>query len=209
MAFDTAFRDEFEALLRLRRDVRRFRPDPVDPALVARLIDLARYAPSVGLSEPWRFVSIEGAKARAEVLASFQRCNAEALADYSGARRALYARLKLEGLREAPVQFAAFADSAPEKGAGLGRRTMPETRAYSVVMAIHTIWLAARAEGLGLGWVSILEPEAVHAAAGAPENWQFIAYLCLGWPEEEADRPALERAGWERRTGRVPVRVVD
>lgn len=201
--FDTTFRDGFEALLRLRRDVRRFRTDPVDAGLLQQLVDLARFAPSVGLSEPWRFVPVEGAEAREAVIASFERCNAEALSDYGGDRRSLYARLKLEGLREAPVHLAVFADPQTEKGGGLGRRTMPEMLHYSVVMAIHTLWLAARTRGLGLGWVSILDPEEVKAAADAPSNWHLVAYLCLGWPEEEQDTPELERAGWEERSRRT------
>ncbi len=208
MTFDSTFQDGFEALLRARRDVRRFRTDPVDPARLQALIDLVRYAPSVGLSEPWRFVAIEGDVARARIRTSFERCNSEALNDYSGARRALYARLKLEGMKEAPVHLAVFSDTAPDKGGGLGRRTMPETLAYSVVMAIHTLWLAARAHGLGLGWVSILEPEEVHSVAEAPDHWQFVAYLCLGWPLDELDRPELEREGWESRSGHVPLRII-
>lgn len=206
MSFDSVFRKEFERLLRLRRDVRRFRLDPVDPALLQRVVDHARLAPSVGLSEPWRFISVDTSEARAAVIDTFERCNAEALAAYSGDRRARYARLKLEGLREAPVQLAVFADTGTDKGAGLGRRTMPEMAHYSVVMAIQTIWLAARAEGLGLGWVSILDPDIVSRAVGAPAEWDLVAYLCIGWPLEEQETPDLERAGWECRSSSVTIR---
>lgn len=199
MQFDDTFRDQFEALIKWRRDVRRFRPDPVDPALLDYLLGLADHAPSVGLSQPWRFVAVDGDGPRQQVVESFERCNAHALGAYDGEDKALYARLKLEGLREAPVQLAVFADEATAKGRGLGQQTMPETLRYSVVTAVHTFWLAARAAGLGVGWVSILEPEAVRAAAQAPESWTLVAYLCVGWPREEHADPELERAGWERR----------
>ena len=107
--------------------------------------------------------------------------------------------MKLEGLEQAPVHLAVCADEATAQGAGLGRRTMPETIRYSVVAAIQTLWLAARAEGLGVGWVSILDPEAARATLDLPEDWSFVAYLCLGWPEADNDVPELEREGWERR----------
>ena len=199
MQFDDSFRDQLEALFKWRRDVRRFRSDPVDPELLDYLLGLTDYAPSVGLSQPWRFVRVDDDAQRQGVIESFERCNARALGAYEGEKKALYARLKLEGLREAPVHLAVFADEATDKGKGLGQQTMPETLRYSVVTAVHTFWLAARAAGLGVGWVSILEPEAVRAAAQAPETWTLVAYLCVGWPREEHADPELERAGWERR----------
>ena len=198
-SFDKAFRAEFEELIKWRRDVRRFRTDRVDPGLIAHLLELAGHAPSVGLSQPWRFVQVGDKTARKAVIDTFERCNVEALADYEGGDKALYARLKLEGLREAPVQFAVFCDEETPKGKGLGRRTMPETLRYSVVTAVHTFWLAARVYGLGVGWVSILEPDAVRKALSAPESWTLVAYLCVGFPQEEHDDPELERAGWEAR----------
>ncbi|MGI9386838.1 MAG: 5,6-dimethylbenzimidazole synthase [Methyloligellaceae bacterium] len=199
MQFDATFREQFEELLKWRRDVRQFRADPVDPDLIAHLLTLTDYAPSVGLSQPWRFVAFDEEDQRRAVIESFERCNTEALAAYDDEHKSLYARLKLEGLREAPVQFAVFADEATRKGKGLGRQTMPEMLRYSVVAAINTFWLAARAAGLGVGWVSILEPEAVAQAADAPDSWTLIAYLCVGWPEEESLQPELEREGWEDR----------
>jgi 5,6-dimethylbenzimidazole synthase len=107
-------------------------------------------------------------------------------------------------MREAPVQLAVFCDEATEQGMGLGAATMPETRRYSVVAAITQMWLAARARGLGLGWVSILDAEALARALSVPGDWKLVAYLCLGWPAEESDIPELERAGWETRRG-LPV----
>ena len=123
----------------------------------------------------------------------------EALAGYDGEDAALYARLKLEGLTDAPEQLAVFCDPEPAEGRGLGRRTMPQTLDYSVVTAVHTLWLAARTRGLGVGWVSIIDPEAVVRALGVPPAWRLIAYLCIGWPQETSAEPELQRAGWERR----------
>ena len=199
-AFDVAFRARFAELIRLRRDVRRFRPDPVPEAILEEALQLAHLAPSVGFSQPWRFVLVEGAARRARVAASFERANAAALAATAPEDRRLYARLKLEGIREAPVQLAVFCDEETTTGRQLGARTMPETRAFSTVCAIHTLWLALRAHGVGMGWVSILEPEEVARICEAPAGWRFIAWLCIGWPEEpRSDTPELERAGWERR----------
>ena len=159
---------------------------------------MACLAPSVGLSQPWRFVTVEDRVCRAAIRANFVRCNAEALAHQAG-RAGHYAQLKLAGLDEAPCQLAVFAEPNPQQGDGLGRRTMPETTAYSAVLAIHTLWLAAYAAGLGLGWVSILEPAEVQRTLDVPVAWQFVAYLCLGTPMTEEDTPELERAGWEWR----------
>ncbi len=200
-AFRAPFRAELLRLLQWRRDVRRFRTDPVDDGLFQEVLDTACLAPSVGLSQPWRFVTVDDPGRRAAVRANFMRCNAAALAAQEGERAALYASLKLAGLDRAPRHLAVFAEKAPREGHGLGRVTMPEMTAYSAVIAVHTVWLCARAAGLGLGWVSILEPEAVSAALEVDPEWVFIAYLCLGYAEAADDRPALERAGWERRRG--------
>lgn len=197
--FDSAFRARLRDLLVWRRDVRRFRPDPLPDGTLERLVELACLAPSVGLSQPWRFVEVADPARRQAVRDNFEACNAEALADYTGERAGLYARLKLAGLDAAPLQLAAFADRSTAQGHGLGRRTMPEMIEYSVVTAIHTLWLAARAEGIGLGWVSILDPERIAAILDVPADWSFIGYLCLGYPQAEDDTPALERAGWEQR----------
>jgi 5,6-dimethylbenzimidazole synthase len=197
--FGEAFRDELRELIRWRRDVRRFRRDPLPPGAVERLIELASLAPSVGLSQPWRFVLVEDAARRAAVRANFERSNADALAAYAGERAQRYARLKLAGLDEAPVQLAVFADRGTAQGHGLGRRTMPEMAEYSAVMAVHTLWLVARAEGLGLGWVSILDPADVMRALDVPPEWIFLGYFCLGYPQAETLTPELEREGWEQR----------
>jgi len=198
--FDDAFFATLVELFRWRRDVRRFRPDPVPPVLVEELLHLADLAPSVGNAQPWRFVLVDDAALRRRVREHFLAVNARALAGYRGERAALYARLKLEGLDRAPVQIAVFCDETTKQGHGLGRPTMPETLVWSVVLAIGQLWLAARARGLGLGWVSILEPETVRALLAVPAGWRFVAWLCLGRPEEEHLDPELERAGWQTRT---------
>ena len=197
--FDEVFRETFRDLVLWRRDVRRFRRDPIDPRLMHSLLELASHAPSVGHCQPWRFVLVESADRRDQVKSSFARANARALENYDGEQRAQYARLKLEGLENAPVHVAVFADEAAEEGSGLGRRTMPETLLYSVVAAIQTLWLAARAEGLGVGWVSILEPELIHRALDVPQSWTLVAYLCIGWPVEEHLDPELDRHRWQQR----------
>jgi 5,6-dimethylbenzimidazole synthase len=197
--FGPQFRSELMSLFTWRRDVRRFETRPLAAGTLERLIDTAALAPSVGLSEPWRFVIVETDPLRSAVRACFERCNSDALADYSGSRASVYARMKLAGLGQAPVQFAVFADMAPSQGHGLGRRTMPETAAYSVVMAIHTLWLAARAEGIGLGWISIIDPDEIARLLDVPPDWKLIGYFCLGYPIEESRTPELQGVGWENR----------
>ena len=197
--FDAGFRARLYDLLKWRRDVRRFKRDPLPAGAIERLISIACLSPSVGLSEPWRFVIVEDAARRAAIRACFETCNEDALAQQTQDRTALYARLKLAGLDDAPCQVSVFSDRATAQGSGLGRATMPETLDYSVVTAIHTLWLAARAEGQGVGWVSILDPARMRAILDVPEHWAFIGHLCIGTPESDDDTPALERAGWERR----------
>jgi 5,6-dimethylbenzimidazole synthase len=200
-SFETAeFQTALTDLLVWRRDVRSFRTDPVPEPLLDELLAAAALAPSVGLSQPWRFVRVRSTEARAAVRASFETCNAEALTGYEGEAAQLYARLKLAGLDDAPEQYAVLCDHAVSAGRGLGRKSMPQTLDYSVVAAVHTLWLAARVRGVGLGWVSILDPNAVTAALDVPASWRLIAYLCIGWPSEASAEPELQRLGWERRS---------
>lgn len=199
MVFDDAFRERLRDLFLWRRDVRRFRTDALPAGAVERLLRLACLAPSVGLSQPWRFVLVDRAARREAVRDVFERCNSQACQGYASARAAQYAALKLAGLREAPVHLAVFADRGTPTGHGLGRHTMPEMIEYSAVAAVHTLWLAARAEGIGLGWVSILDPARIGAILDVPAEWRLIGYFCLGIPLEDAETPELERAGWERR----------
>ncbi len=198
-SFDEAFRERLRELFIWRRDVRRFRCEPLPARTLERLIETACLAPSVGLSQPWRFVVVDDPERRQAVLQEFKACNADALSAYAGDLAARYAKLKLAGIRDAPAQLAVFADASTAVGHGLGRRTMPEMAEYSVVAAVCTMWLAARAEGIGMGWVSILDPARMSEILDVPAHWRFIGYLCFGYPQAEDDSPELERAGWERR----------
>ena len=205
--FDDSFRHQLNDLFRKRRDVRRFRTDPIEEGAIERWVEAACLAPSVGLSQPWRFVSVKSQDARASVVKEFERQNEIAAEGYTDAATAnKYRELKLAGLQEAPEHLAVFVEPHPELGRGLGRATMPESVAYSVVAAIQNLWLAARAEGVGVGWVSILRPEQIVKLLDVPSSWQLVAYLCIGWPQVEDDEvPELEQVGWERRVAKTSV----
>jgi 5,6-dimethylbenzimidazole synthase len=194
--FDDHFRATLADLFVWRRDVRHFRSDPLPLSLIHELLALACTAPSVGFSQPWRWVMVDAPDRRAAIVANFKQANHRSLAQFDGERAALYARLKLAGLVEAPVHLAVFVDPMTEVGSGLGCRTMPEMLAYSAVCAVHTLWLAARAHGVGFGWVSILDPRQVLQELDVPDHWKLVAYLCLGYAEDEQDQPELEREGW-------------
>ncbi len=199
MRFSPDFQHELTELMRWRRDVRRFRTDPVDQAVLNDCLDAFILAPSVGLSEPWRLIRVESDTARKATLENFEMANADALSGYNGEKASLYSRLKLSGMREAPVQLAIFCAEDTNKGSGLGAQSMPEMRRYSVVSAIMQFWLAARARGLGVGWVSIIDPDKLGRDLDLPRDWALVGYLCVGWPQEDHETPELERAGWEDR----------
>ncbi|MEM8974606.1 MAG: 5,6-dimethylbenzimidazole synthase [Pseudomonadota bacterium] len=201
---NAAFVRELDALFRQRRDVRRFLSKPVDEDSITEILATSCTAPSVGLSQPTRFLRLQNKSIRADVLANFEAANAKALQGYEGDQAKVYAGLKLAGLREAPVQLAVFCDTSTAKGSGLGSSTMPEALVYSSVCAVMTMWLSASARGLGLGWVSIFDIDALAKTLDAPESWSFIGCLCIGWPEEYHLDPELERAGWEQRDPRGP-----
>ncbi len=198
-SFSEEFRAGLHDLMRWRRDVRHFRTDPVDEALVRQCLDTFSLAPSVGLSEPWRILRVTSDSARRKAIANFTDSNAEALAGFTGDQAKLYASLKLSGMREAPEHLAIYCDDATAKGSGLGAASMPEMRRYSVVGAITLMWLTARSHGLGIGWVSVLDPARLNVDLEAPEDWTLVAYLCLGWPAENTTTPELETKGWEVR----------
>ena len=206
-SFSTAFQTELARLLKWRRDVRHFRTDPVDEALLSECLDAFLLAPSVGLSEPWRVVRVNSDSARQAAFENFKAANADALAGYSGEKAQLYAGLKLSGMQESPVQLAIYCDEATIKGAGLGAGTMPEMRRYSVVGAVNLFWLNARARGLGVGWVSILDPKQLNRDLDVSEDWSLVAYLCVGYPQTVSTTPELENKGWEDRRKSLPVEV--
>ncbi len=197
--FDVAFQESLSDLFAWRRDVRRFRTDPLTEGLLDNLLDMACLSPSVGNSQPWRFVTVDDSARRQAVRDNFQSANDHALAGYRGERAKLYASLKLAGLKEAPVHLAVFSDESTQQGSGLGQATMPETLRYSTVAAVYGLWLAARAHGVGMGWVSIIDPQGVSRLLEVPEGWVLVAYLCLGWPQGEHLEPELSLAGWQRR----------
>ncbi|HEY4044191.1 MAG TPA: 5,6-dimethylbenzimidazole synthase [Rhodopila sp.] len=199
--FDAAFQAQLATLIAWRRDVRRFSNRSVPAALIDRLLDVAQLSPSVGNSQPWRWMQVDSPSRRAAIRATFVACNEAARLDQPDERARKYASLKLEGMDRAPLQFAVFCDQTTEQGFRLGRHTMPEMLDYSTVGMVSTFWLVARAAGLGVGWVSILDPQKVCSLLDAPPHWKLIAYLCVGWPETNHLDPELERHGWQCRTG--------
>jgi|SRR5580704_9237538 5,6-dimethylbenzimidazole synthase len=204
--FSAAERTAVYRALRERRDVRTgFLPQPVDDATLYRLLAAAHLAPSVGFMQPWRFIVVRSERLRTAVHGIFERANTEAAARYRGEQRELYSRLKLEGLLEAPQHLCVLCDEESERGHALGRNSMPETSIYSVVCAIQNLWLAARTEGIGVGWVSILNPPAIKELLRIPARAQLVAYLCLGYVREFAGVPDLERDGWEQRAELAPL----
>lgn len=201
--FDAAFAERFAQLLRWRRDVRHFFPRAVAPEDMQYLLASTALAPSVGNSQPWRFVRLRSAAIRDALVAHVDAQNALAARRYAGDQRYEdYLALKLHGLREAPELLAVFCDEQAEAGHGLGIATMPEMLRYSCATAVHTLWLTARIKGIGVGWVSILDPKAICAMLEVPANWSLIALLCIGYPEDESNMPELERQGWQ---GREPL----
>jgi 5,6-dimethylbenzimidazole synthase len=196
--FPPAFTEQLGTLLAWRRDVRHFQTRPLPDGTLDHLLDRASLAPSVGNSQPWRFVRVLSAERRPAIIAHVEAENRQAAAIYDDTRAAYHA-LKLHGLHEAPEHLAVFCQTDPEAGHGLGRQTMPETPVYSVVMAIHTLWLAARAIGVGMGWVSIVDPAAMNRLLDVPEDWRFVALLCLGYPAQESETPELVRRHWQDR----------
>lgn len=199
--FDERARQAVYRAIRERRDVRRgYLPEPMSDDLLERLLEAAHNAPSVGLMQPWRFIVVRDLSVRQTIHKIFLDANKHALSDYEGERQQKYLALKLEGILEAPQNICIVCDSQSTQGHQLGRHTMPETAVYSAVCAVQNLWLAARAEGIGVGWVSILEPKRLRRALEIPEHITPVAYLCLGYVEAFAAEPDLERAGWEKRT---------
>jgi 5,6-dimethylbenzimidazole synthase len=183
-----------------RRDIRsHFLSDPIPPAVLGRVLDAAHHSPSVGFMQPWDFIILQNAVVRQEIHTCFLEANRNAAELYTGERRALYGSLKLEGIREAPLNLCITCDRARKKGAGVGRQTDPATDLYSTVCAVQNLWLAARAESLGVGWVSILDFDRLRSILAIPPHVAPVAYLCIGYVSEFPAAPELETAGWETR----------
>ncbi len=199
-AFSEAERQVIYRVMRSRRDVREFRPDPVPFEVLRRILEMAHYAPSVGFMQPWNFILITSLEIRRQIKELFEMRNAQEIALITDAqRRQLYGQLKLEGILEAPLNLAVTCDHRRDSPFVLGRGPMPQTDLYSTCLAIENIWLAARAEGVGIGWVSILDPQAVENILQLPQGVELVAYLCVGYPIEFRARPMLEEVGWKER----------
>jgi 5,6-dimethylbenzimidazole synthase len=208
--FDESARQAVYRAIRERRDVRSgFLPEPMPDDLIGKLLEAAHNAPSVGLMQPWRFIVVQDIEVRQTIHRIFLDANQQALAGYEGEQQRNYASLKLQGILEAPQNLCIVCDSQSNQGHQLGRRTMPETALYSAVCAVQNLWLAARAEGIGVGWVSILEPNQLRRTLKIPGHITPVAYLCLGYVEAFAAEPDLERAGWEKRTSLKSVLAFD
>jgi 5,6-dimethylbenzimidazole synthase len=183
-----------------RRDVRsHFLPEPVPDDLLHKILDAAHHAPSVGFMQPWDFIVIRDQRIRDEVRENFETANRQAGAIYEGEKKALYDSLKLAAIVESPVNLCVTCDHRRGKGAGLGRQSNPATDLYSTVCAVQNLWLAARAESLGVGWVSILDMEALKKTLQIPDEITPVAYLCIGYVSEFESQPELEKKGWEHR----------
>jgi 5,6-dimethylbenzimidazole synthase len=199
-AFGDAERAAIYRAIDTRRDVRRgFVDRPLPDELLRRLLAAAHKAPSVGFMQPSRFIVIRDLAIRKAVHGVFEQSKSEAAANYTGHQLEQYSALKLEGILEAPQNLCIVCDAGSERGHKLGRHSMPETAAYSTVCAVQNLWLAARAEGVGVGWVSILDPVRLRAVLRIPEHILPVAYLCLGYVDQFASQPELETYGWEKR----------
>ena len=191
--------DVLYRLIDTRRDVRAFRPDPIPDATLRRILLAAHHAPSVGFMQPWNFIIIRDPLTKARVKASFLEENARAAEHYTGERGELYRTLKLEGVEEAPINICVTCNRTRGGPDVLGRNTIVDTDIYSTCCAVQNFWLAARAEGVGVGWVSILTIDALRRILGIPESVLPVAYLCVGFPQEFFDEPELQRRGWAHR----------
>lgn len=184
-------------VIRERRDMRHFRPEPLDPALLQRLLQAAHHAPSVGYMQPWRFIRISDAALRQQLHALVEQ-ERQRTAAALGQRQEEFMRLKVEGLREcAEVLVVALMDGRERHV--FGRRTLPEMDLASVACAIQNMWLAARAEGIGLGWVSIFDPDALAELLRFPPGARAVAILCIGHVDAFYDKPMLEQENWAQR----------
>ncbi len=185
-----------------RRDVREFLPDPVPKDVLARVLNAAHHAGSVGFMQPWNFLIIQDKKIREEIYGNFLSANQQAAKRFSGEKKDLYDSLKLEGILECPINICVTCNSSRMGPNVLGRDTIPETDVFSTCCAIQNLWLAARVEGLGIGWVSILNMNQLKEDLKIPKRILPVAYLCLGYPVQFLDRPMLEKTGWAKR---IPV----
>jgi 5,6-dimethylbenzimidazole synthase len=195
-----AFSDQEKAALyraiRERRDIRRFRPEPLPSATLARILEAAHHAPSVGFMQPWNFILIRDPATRGLVHAAFRQANAEALERFTGQRKEQYAALKLEGILESALNICVTCDRERFGPVVLGRTCQRDMDLYSTVCAVQNLWLAARAEGVGVGWVSILHADELARILSLPPHVVPVAYLCLGFVDDFPQAPELQTSGW-------------
>lgn len=198
--FSKADRAAVYKAIETRRDVRdQFLPDPLPDDLVKRLLGAAHAAPSVGFMQPWNFILIRDQAVREAAWAAFSRANDEAEAMFAEESRDLYRSLKLEGIRKAPLSICVTCDPDRAGPVVLGRTHNPRMDAYSTVCAVQNLWLAARAEGVGVGWVSIFRDGDVRALLGIPDRIEIVAWLCLGYVDRLYGEPELALKGWRQR----------
>jgi len=195
-----AHQSALEDILTWRRDVRHFRTDPIPQSILNALRRAMDFAPSVGNARPWRVVEVVSPALRTAVAANFKDANTKAAAIYTDKKQSEYNALKLAGLDKAPVHLAVFTELSPDAGHGLGRQSMPEMLQYSTVTAIHTLWLTARAHNVGVGWVSILDPDGVCEILDVPDTWTLTGYLCIGFATTDDDTPLLHKTAWQKNT---------
>jgi 5,6-dimethylbenzimidazole synthase len=199
--FSSTERDAVYKCIFNRRDVRgQFLPDPIPDPTLARLLNAAHHAPSVGFMQPWDFVVVRDQAIRQRVRDSFEAANLEAAGMFEDARQKTYRRLKLQGIVEAPIGICITCDRSRTGPVVLGRTHQADMDLYSAVCAVQNLWLAARVENIGVGWVSIIKPDDLRAALGIPPSIQPIAYLCVGYVTHFLRKPELETAGWLPRT---------
>jgi 5,6-dimethylbenzimidazole synthase len=200
LAFSKADRLAVYRAMFTRRDVRgQFRPDPVPDEVLQRILTAAHHAPSVGFSQPWDFLVIDRLNIRQAVKALFERENARAAKHHEVERGELYRSLKLEGILDAPLNLCVTCDRQRAGPHVLGRNTVLDADLFSTCLAVQNLWLAARAEGIGVGWVSILDPVELVGLLRLPAHVVPVAYLCLGYVTEYLAEPELEQAGWRQR----------
>jgi 5,6-dimethylbenzimidazole synthase len=198
--FPPAEREAVYKAIFSRRDVRdQFLPDPVPDKVTRRLLEAAHSAPSVGLMQPWNFITIRNSAVRERIADAFAVANEEAAAMFPAERQSKYRTLKLEGIRKAPLNICVTCDRTRGGDVVLGRTHNSSMDLYSTVCAVQNLWLAARAEGIGMGWVSIFRDADLKSILGIPDRIEIVAYLCLGYVDELYERPELEVKGWNRR----------
>ncbi len=192
--------DIYEAIFK-RRDIRHFKPEAVPVEILKRILEAAHHAGSVGLMQPWNFILVEDRLVRRKIKEVFEEENRRASENYSGERKGLYRSLKLEGILESPLNLCVTCDRTRRGPHVLGRNSIRDVDIYSTCCAVQNLWLAARAEGVGVGWVSIVNNDRLKELLNIPDHVLPVAYLCVGYPVEFRDKPLLEEVGWERRRG--------